>query len=90
MLHFAALLHTMGVSLADRAHYTNIITAAPGDALTVRQVGLLYNYHVPGIGLVAHDVGSITFFPDGSVEFKGPHDVFEDGLEPLICELFED
>ncbi len=65
-------------------------SSTPGDVLTVRQVGLLYNIHVPGQGLVAHDVGSITFFPDGSVDFNGPHDVFENGFEPLIWELFED
>jgi hypothetical protein len=77
-------------SLADRAHFTNDIDIAPGDVLTVRQVGLLYSIQVPGLGLVAHDVGIITFFPDGSAVFKGPHDVFENGFEPFICGLFED
>jgi len=77
-------------TFADRAHFTNFIDIAPGDVITVRQVGLLYNIHVPGQGLIGHDVGSITFFPDGSAEYKGPHDVFENGFEPLICGLFED
>jgi hypothetical protein len=36
-----------------------------------------------------HDVGVITFLPDGSVETKGPHDVWDNGLEALICPLFE-
>ena len=76
-------------SLADPGRLTNLITIDPsGD--TVRQVGLIYSFPVPGLGQVGHDVGSITFLPDGSVEYGGPHDVFEEGLEPLICGLFED
>jgi hypothetical protein len=76
-------------SLADPGHLTNfIMIGSEGD--TVRQVGLIYSFPVPGLGQVGHDVGTITFFPDGSFEYSGPHDVFEEGLEPLICGLFED
>ena len=39
---------------------------------------------------LTHCIGSITCFPDWSAEYSGPHDVFEEGLEPLICGLFED
>ena len=59
------------------------------DGTTERQVGIVYKFSAPGLGVVAHDVGQITFFPDGSVETKGPHDVWDNGLEALICPLFE-
>ncbi len=74
--------------LSDPGHWTDFVTFGP-DGETVRQVGLLYSIRVKGQGLILHDVGSITFFPDGSVVIKGPHDVFDNGLEPLICPLFE-
>lgn len=77
-------------SVADRAHFTNFADIHPDGTITERQVGLIFNIHVPGHGQFAHDSGSITFFPDGSVEVKGPHQVFENGFEPLICPLFED
>lgn len=75
-------------SLSDTSHFTEFVDFDP-DGATVRQVGLIYSFRVPGRGLVAHDVGIITFFPDGSVETNGPHDVWYDGLESLICPLFE-
>lgn len=57
---------------------------------TERQVGIVYKFSAPGLGVVAHDVGQITLFPDGSdPEIKGPHDVWDNGLEALICPLFE-
>lgn len=73
--------------LADRATFNEFMDLREGGA--IRQVGVVYNYHVPGHGVIAHDVGSITFNADGSVDFKGPHDVFESGLETLICPYFE-
>jgi hypothetical protein len=73
--------------LADRATVNEFVSFG-ADGPTTRQVGVVYNFHVPGHGVIAHDVGSITFFPDGSVEFHGPHDVFESGLESLICPFF--
>ena len=76
-------------TLEDDGFLTNLVTI-DGEDVTLRQVGLIFRFTVPGVGLVAHDVGSITFFPDGSAEYSGPHDVFEEGLEPLLCGLFED
>ena len=73
--------------LADRSTFNEFVSFG-AEGPTTRQVGVVYNFHVPGYGLIAHDVGTITFFPDGSVAFDGPHDVFEVGLEPLICPLF--
>lgn len=76
-------------TLDDDGFLTNLVTI-DGEDVTLRQVGLIFRFTVPGIGLVAHDVGTITFFPDGSAEYSGPHDVFEEGLEPFLCGLFED
>ena len=74
--------------LSDVGRFTSFIDFGP-DGATERQVGLVYKFSAPGLGVVAHDVGSLTFFPDGSVEVKGPHDVWDNGLETLICPLFE-
>jgi len=77
-------------SLSDDSHFTLFLDFGPnGD--TERQVGLIFNFHAPGYGLVAHDAGVITFFPDGSVETQGPHDVWDNDarVESLICPLFE-
>ena len=73
--------------LSDVGRFTSFIAFGDG---TERQVGLVYKFSAPGLGVVAHDVGQITFFPDGSDPvIKGPHDVWDNGLEPLICPLFE-
>lgn len=71
--------------LSDPGHWTDFID---GDG--VRQVGLLYRLIVPGVGLVAHDAGVIGFDAEtGEVTIiRGPHDVFVEGLEALICPLF--
>ena len=74
--------------LSDVGRFTSFIDIGP-DGPTVREVGIVYKFSAPGLGVVAHDVGSLTFFPDGSVETKGPHDVWDNGLESLICPLFE-
>ncbi len=74
--------------LSDVGRFTSFIDFGP-DGPTVREVGMIYKFSAPGLGVVAHDVGKLTFFPDGSVETKGPHDVWDNGLEALICPLFE-
>ena len=75
--------------LSDVGRFTAFLDFGP-EGVTERQVGMVYKFSAPGLGVVAHDVGQITFFPDGSdPEIKGPHDVWENGLEPLICPLFE-
>ncbi len=74
--------------LSDVGRFTSFIDFGP-DGATERQVGLVYKFSAPGLGVVAHDVGQIIFHPDGSVETKGPHDVWDNGLEALICPLFE-
>lgn len=74
--------------VSDVGRFTSFISYGP-DGPTVRQVGLVYKFSAPGLGVIAHDVGVITFFPDGSVETKGPHDIWDNGLESVICPLFE-
>ncbi len=79
-----------GRVLIDHAAFTNFVTITP-DAEVDRQVGVVYRYVVPGLGLVAHDAGIIEF--DGLtgdvLRISGPHDVWDTGLEALICPLFE-
>lgn len=74
------------LKLNDPGHFTAFI-----DADSVRQVGLIYRYIVPGHGLIAHDVGIIEFDAETgeATVIRGPHDVFDQGLESLICPLFE-
>ena len=76
------------LELSDVGSFTSFIDFGP-DGATERQVGVVYKFSAPGLGVVAHDVGMITFLPDGSVETRGPHDVWENGLESLICPLFQ-
>ncbi len=76
------------LQLSDVGRFTSFIDFGP-DGPTERQVGLVYKFSAPGLGVVAHDVGVLTFFPDGTWETKGPHDVWDNGLEALICPLFE-
>jgi hypothetical protein len=76
------------LELSDVGSFTSFIDFGP-DGATERQVGVVYKFSAPGLGVVAHDVGVITFLPDGSVETRGPHDVWDNGLEALICPLFE-
>ena len=73
--------------LTEQSRYTSFIDFGP-DGPTVREIGLQYKFSAPGLGVVAHDVGVLAFLPDGTVEVKGPHDVFEHGLESVICPLF--
>ena len=74
--------------LSDVGRFTSFIDFGP-DGPTVREVGTVYKFSARGQGVVAHDVGVLTFLPDGSVETNGPHDVWDSGLESLICPLFE-
>ena len=76
------------LEVSDVGRFTSFLDIGP-DGPTVREVGMIYKFSAPDLGVVAHDVGSLTFFPDGSVETKGPHDVWDNGLETLICPLFE-
>lgn len=76
------------LELSDVGSFTGFIDFGP-EGPTERQVGLVYKFSAPGLGVVAHDVGVITFLPDGSVETDGPHDVWDNGLEAVICPLFE-
>lgn len=74
--------------LSDVGRFTSFLDVDL-DGETTRQVGLVYKFSAPDLGVVAQDVGIITFFPDGSVETKGPHDIWDNGLETVICPLFE-
>jgi hypothetical protein len=75
-----------GQVIRDPGHFMVDIDLTDG---TERQVGLIFNIVVPGHGSVAQDVGVIIFEPDGDIVIKGPHEVFEQGVEPLLCPLFE-
>ncbi len=77
--------------LSDVGRFTSFLDfGQAGITERERQVGIVYKISAPGLGLVAHDVGQITFFSDRpEPEIKGPHDVWENGLEALICPLFE-
>ena len=74
--------------VSDVGRFTSFIDFGP-DGATVREIGMAYKFSAPDLGVIAHDVGRLTFFPDGSVEAKGPHDVWDNGVRSLICPLFE-
>ena len=89
-VRFNGTITSPGSSLrvSDIGNFTSFIDFGP-DGPTIRQVGIIYKFSAPGLGVFAHDVGKLTFFPDGSVEVKGPHDVWDNGLENILCPLFE-
>ena len=78
-----------GETFRDPGHFNVSIDLAgtPDDESddTVTIAGMFFAITVPGVGIVAQDTGLITFNPDGSVEIHGPHEVFVQGLETLIC-----
>ena len=74
--------------VSDVGRFTSFIDFGP-DGPTIREVGMLYKFSTPDLGVVAHDVGKLTFLPDGSVEANGPHDVTDNGIQSLICPLFD-
>ena len=76
--------------LSETGRFTSFLDVGP-DGVTERQIGLVYKFSAPGLGVVAQEIGNLTFFPDGTFKASGPHDVFDndDRVEPLICPLFE-
>lgn len=75
--------------------YTTDVTetddlAVPGDfsSATARTTGNLYTVTLPGGGLLVHDVGVLTFAPDGSIlEDRGPKMLFSGQTEKLCAAL---
>ena len=64
--------------------------AVPGDfdSITARFIGNLYTVTLPGGGVLVHDVGVITFGPDGSIlEDRGPKMLFFGQTEKLCAAL---
>ena len=88
--HFVGVItNPAGETFRDPGFLTTFIDLAgtpddPSDD-TVTLAGLVFGITVPGVGIVAQDTGLITFNPDGSVVIHGPHQVFMQGLESLIC-----
>jgi hypothetical protein len=71
-------------------HWQDIYTfGVPGDPTTVTltQPGQVYKEVAPGFGLLFHDVGNISFAPDGTVTIHGPHQQFLDmvGIFQTLC-----
>jgi hypothetical protein len=72
------------------AHWQDIFTwGVPGDdsTVTLTQPGQVYKEVAPGFGLLFHDVGTISFAPDGTVTIQGPHQQFLDqvGIYETLC-----
>jgi len=66
------------------------LAGTPGDDDddTTWHRGLVALITIPGRGSVVQDMGLVIRQPDGTLILRGPHDVFESGLAPLICSLF--
>jgi hypothetical protein len=76
-----------GQTFADSSNFTELIDIA-GDFDesndTVRQVGEIFWVKLSRAGIVVHDTGVITFYPDGTVTCHGPHEEFVQG-DALLC-----
>ena len=66
------------------------LAGTPGDDEddTTWHRGLVALITIPGRGSVVQDMGLVVRQPDGTLIIRGPHDVFQSGLAPLICPLF--
>ncbi len=70
-----------GATYRDPGHLLNRFDVETG---VFTQYGLIFNITIPGQGVVALDVGLISFDPSGNVLIHGPHEVFN-GLD--LCEV---
>jgi hypothetical protein len=64
--------------------------AIPGDfsTITSTQTGQVFKVILPGSGILVHDVGKVTFAPDGTITFEGgPHQVLHNQLQKLCAAL---
>lgn len=64
-----------GKTASTTTMFAQIITFNPdGSINTVTQSGLILNFHMPGVGTIAMDVGTVRFDADGNILFVGgPH-----------------
>ena len=60
-------------------------TPADGSDDVVVEAGSPYRIHVAGEGIVVQNTGRMTFFPDGTFEFHGPHQQLDVVGDELIC-----
>jgi hypothetical protein len=77
-------------AISQPAQYQDLYTwGIPGDAtsITDTEPGQVFKEVAPGFGLLFHDVGNISFAPDGTVTIHGPHQVFVDpiGTYQTLC-----
>jgi hypothetical protein len=81
-----------GETFRDEGHATSFhdFSGTPDDPTddTVTVAGLVFGIPVPGTGIIAQDTGLVSFNPDGSVVFHGPHEVLMQRLAPLICQCW--
>ena len=79
-----------GTTLPYAGDFTDMFTVGtPGDPSTItdQETGQVIKVTVPGLGVVMHDVGNITFAPDGSVVVHGPHDAFSGDTQAFCAAL---
>ena len=70
-----------GKSLKDLGRITDTVDLVTGEQ---RQVGLIFQTTVPGLGTIVKDVGVLIFNPDGTVIIRGPHEAFAAGNDYAI------
>lgn len=80
-----------GTSVSEVESGTTTDTfAIPGDFSTVTstQTGQVLKVILPGSGILVHDVGIVTFSPDGTITFEGgPHQWLHNDLQKLCAAL---
>jgi hypothetical protein len=69
---------------------TTDMFATPGDFSTITSTltGQVFKVILPGSGILVHDMGIVTFAPDGTITFEGgPHQVLPNQLQKLCAAL---
>lgn len=87
--HYTASLSRNGKTLSGVQPYAEKDTFnSDGDIVSFARMGVVWQFRIPGGGLVLVETGKIVYDEDGNVVFEvGPHPV-SDGATAALCSYF--
>jgi hypothetical protein len=87
--HYTVSLSGNGKTLSGVQPYAEKdVLNSDGDAVSRAQMGVSWQFRIPGGGLVLVETGRIVYDEDGNVVFEaGPHPVV-DGATEALCNYF--
>jgi hypothetical protein len=87
--HYTVSLSGNGKTLSGVQSYAEMdVFNSDGDTVSVARMGVIWQFRIPGGGLVLVETGRIVYDEDGNVVFEaGPHPV-SDGATEALCNYF--